>query len=68
MIILKYTWIGMLAIVYIVLLCYSIKDIIWTKKIFYRHWYKYLEDATYGFIIAHILVLFGFSLIYYFRR
>lgn len=68
MVVFKYIWVVMLAIIYIVLLCYSIKDIIYTKKIFFRHWYKYLEDATYGFIIAHILVLFGFSFIYYFWR
>lgn len=60
----KYIWIVMLIVVEIVWFIFSLKDFIATVTfVKTRHnVFDSLEGYTYGFIIVHLCLLFGYSL------
>ena len=59
----KYIWIIMLIIIEIIWFIFSLKDFIYTAKRFKPNYiWDMLEGYTYGFIIVHLCLLFGYSL------
>lgn len=59
----KYIWIIMLIIVYIIWFIASLKDLIKTaKKIKIKYIFDSLEEYTVVFIALHLALLFGYSL------
>ncbi len=59
----KYVWIVMLIIIYIIWFIASLIDFIKTARQFnIKYILGALEEYTVGFIVLHLLVLFGISL------
>lgn len=63
--ILKYTWIGMLVLVYVIWGIVSVKDIIKTKRAYHSFNLDYLEQSTLLWIMISVIVLFLVSFVYW---
>ena len=59
----KYVWIVMLIIADIIWFIFSVEDFIETTRRFkIKYILEALEEYTVGFILLHVLMLFGYSL------
>ena len=59
----KYIWIVMLIIIDIIWFIVSLKDFVETaRRIRIKYILESLEEYTVGFILLHLLMLFGYSL------
>ena len=60
----KYVWLIMLIILYVIWLIATIKDVYDRLNGFWKFPYclKYMEWYSYAFIILHLLFVFGYSL------
>lgn len=63
----KYVWIIILGIVYLIWLIAVVKDIVETVKLFKLKWVLIeLEDYSKGFLLIHLFILFGYSVYMWF--
>ena len=65
----KYIWIAMLIVIYIIWFIASFKDFIETiKQIEIKYVWDSLEDYTIFFIVMHVLALFSYSFAMFFEE
>ena len=57
----KYVWLGMLAILFLIWGVFAIKDILYCNKT-YRHPFSYFEEYTNAFITTIVFIPFIISL------
>ncbi len=62
----KYTWIGMLVLVYVIWSVESIKDIIETKRMYHELFsLDYIDETSRAWILVSIVCIFSASFIYW---